>query len=174
MTPVNLGHAQLSVFPKRTDPFSKTLIKELHDLLDDYSKEEIKSDTELADVVSSLNLSLVSSHEIIEAISKLSLDCGAGTSLNLVQGLFPAGTFAHRHIETGVNSPSNVGTPSSGTKKNARLPCHIVTPHQDNPRFVGREDVLEEIDKQLPENARQITNRAVSLSVDWEGREKRK
>lgn len=73
MTPVDLDHAQLSIFPNRTDPFFKTLLKELHNLLDEYSKEETTSDSELDDVVSSLNLSLASTFDIMEAFCKWSL-----------------------------------------------------------------------------------------------------
>lgn len=32
---------------------------------------------------------------------------------------------------------------------NVHLPCYIMTPHQENPIFVGREDILDDIDRQL-------------------------
>lgn len=149
VTPVDLDHAQLSIFPNRTDPFFVTLLNELHNVLDEYSKEKTTSDTELDDVVSTLNLSLVSTPDIMDAFCKWSFQGGAGASLAVVQGQFPAGTLTYRPVAAALNSPRNVGTPGSGTKPTARLPCHIMTPHQDNPRFVGREDVLEEMDKQL-------------------------
>lgn len=47
-----------------------TLLNELHNVLDEYSKEKTTSDTELDDVVSTLNLSLVSTPDIMDAFCK--------------------------------------------------------------------------------------------------------
>ncbi|KID60293.1 tetratricopeptide repeat domain-containing protein, partial [Metarhizium brunneum ARSEF 3297] len=39
--------------------------------------------------------------------------------------------------------------PKSETKMNIRLPCHILAPHQPNHSFIGREDVLDDIEAHL-------------------------
>jgi len=49
----------------------------------------------------------------------------------------------------GPSSGSNMETANSTVKVNVRLPCHIMAPHQENPRFVGRQDMLDDIDRQL-------------------------
>lgn len=37
----------------------------------------------------------------------------------------------------------------SDAKKNVHLPCHILSPYQENPKFVGRQSVLDDIEAGL-------------------------
>lgn len=85
MRQVDLDHAQLSVFPNRTDPFFGTLLKELHELLDVNDDEGSAPDKELEAMISSLNASLVSLPLDVESFSKLSI-AGELNSVHFLTG----------------------------------------------------------------------------------------
>ncbi|KAI9668709.1 MAG: hypothetical protein M1817_005200 [Caeruleum heppii] len=117
---VDMDHAQLSTFPSRADPFFEVLMGHL------------------ADLVSSCNpawrfpASQVDTADSDEPWSQL-VDINASTaSLSLL----PSG-------------PATAGTGVTPTPTKARTPCVITTPHEENPDFVGREDVLKQVSEAL-------------------------
>lgn len=83
-----MDHTQLSTFPNRTEPFFGTLLGELHDLLDVHDNEETPPDTELEDMVSCLNLSLVSSPDNVDVFSESLGGAGLNSLLPAIRKVF--------------------------------------------------------------------------------------
>lgn len=142
--PVDADHVRLSTFPNRADPFFDTLMENL---------TEIVNVTCPPPAGSGRALSRQTTSAAIQDWAQL-VDVNASTaSLQLSSG------FVSPPVSTSIDPFETLSIPMT-----ARIPCFVTTPHQKNPEFVGRSEILQKLHDHLaPQQYKPFSQRTFAL-----------
>ena len=128
---LKLSHIQMMAFPSRTDTIFDQVITQLDTLR---TKCEQAASTYAQIQVASQALQQLAAPSV-----------ASNTTLTDAIVLTPSSLGGGAASSSPIYSSQSLSLPPEGDQLSAKLPCHMLRPHQPNPYFVGRHEIIEKM-----------------------------